>query len=226
MPAAPECSFDLDHYSEIVSAAVRLGFQPRTCGAYVDDPSGERVLVLRHDVDWALEPAERMADAEASMGIRSTYFVRVRSRLYDPASPAGRAVLRRLSDSGFEIGLHYNYEPEIAQDKDRLEQVVGRPVLGVAQHMPRRRGRDFGTGGESPAPDGAQVPGLRYDAYDPVFLSNLRYVSDSNRRWRQDCPHLLLESEPRLYLLTHPLWWSPPSGVTVDQVVETLRRGD
>lgn len=220
---AEECGFALEHYAAIVGAAVRLGMRPRTCSAWVEDPAPGRALVLRHDVDWALEPAERMAEAEQALEVRSTYFVRVRSRLYDPDTPAGRAVVRRLADSGFEIGLHYNFEPEIAEDKERLEQIVGRPVVGAAQHMPRRRGRDFGSESD---PDRAQAAGLHYDAYDPIFLSNLRYISDSNQRWRQDCPHLLLPTEPRLYLLTHPLWWSPPPGITVEGVVETLRRGD
>ena len=224
--AEPACDFTLHHYAEILRSAIRSGFEVHTCLAYVDAPLTERVLVLRHDVDWALEPAGRMAELEWQLGVRATYFVRVRSQLYDPRSPSNKSILRHMSERGFEIGLHYDAEADIATDRVVLERIIGRQVCGVAQHMPRRRGKVLGTNDGVTSAGPTDAPGVRYDAYGPPLIETLRYVSDSNQRWRHDCPHLMIGSETKLYLLVHPVWWSPLEGVTVEQIIEELRSGN
>ena len=46
----------------------------------------EYPCILRHDIDYSLEKAVRFAQMEASMGVRSTYFVMITSQFYNVLS--------------------------------------------------------------------------------------------------------------------------------------------
>lgn len=62
-------------------------------------PGGERVLILRHDVDQHPASALAMAAIERELGLRSTWYLRWRAA--DPG------VVEALLATGGEIGLHY-----------------------------------------------------------------------------------------------------------------------
>lgn len=109
-------------------------------------PAWEAALGRRHHWhfrDWM--------DFERSLGVRSAfYFLTVRGSLmqyalgqpdafYDVGAAPFRAVLRELADEGFEIGLHASYlaytRPEkLSAEKRRLEDLLGRPVVGNRHH--------------------------------------------------------------------------------------------
>jgi hypothetical protein len=63
---------------------------------------------------------------------------------YDPASGLVREAIRRLEDLGFEIGFHPGYETlgnpaRLAEEKARLDAVLGRIAYGGRQHYLRFR---------------------------------------------------------------------------------------
>ena len=71
-------------------------------------------ILLRHDVDVAIEPAFKVAEIEKQVGITSTFFILTTGMMYNPAAPTNRKMLREMSDMGFEIGLHF--DPSIYGD--------------------------------------------------------------------------------------------------------------
>ncbi len=99
----------------------------------------------------------RIMELEGKLGVRSTLFFldeRGKIRLtrprtfvlyggrYDPASPAVRDAIRGLDAGGWEIALHGSYdsyldERLLAQEKAKLEGVLGHAVQGVRQHYLR-----------------------------------------------------------------------------------------
>jgi hypothetical protein len=182
---APEremsCSFDLDHYRELIEAARAGGYR----FAFFDrEPEAGEVL-LRHDVDLSLDAALRMAELEAEAGSSATYFLMTRSEFYNLDSPSGEAAITRLRELGHRVGLHAVW-PHVDRD-DRFD-----PVL--AWH--------------NPDPEYMRKPLDRLVNVMTAPWADV-YRSDSNQHWRQGCPHdeLRASAFERLQLLTHPEIW-------------------
>ena len=90
-----------DEYRRLLASARAHGYRLWALEDWVRDGpgEGERELVLRHDVDQHPRSALSMAAIELDAGVRSTWYFRWRT--------AHPAVLRRLREQGFGVGLHY-----------------------------------------------------------------------------------------------------------------------
>ncbi|HZB24092.1 MAG TPA: hypothetical protein VE444_09645 [Gaiellaceae bacterium] len=177
------CSFDLEHYAQLLEAARRGGY---SFGAFEGAPRFGNVY-LRHDVDLSLDAAVTMAELEAELDVRATYFLMTRSVFYNLASAEGERALARLRDLGHSVG-HHAVHPHVDLD-ERFDGVV-------AWH--------------NPDPDFMREPldgAVNVMAF-PWFAAE-RYRSDSNQHWRSGCPHEELErgAFPWLQLLVHPEIW-------------------
>lgn len=180
----PECPFDLDHYRKLLEAAREGGYR---FALFDGDPSpGD--LLLRHDVDLEPEAALVMAELEATLGVRATYFLMTGSVFYNLETPRGSEILARLRELGHAVGLHAAW-PERRLD-ERFDPLI-------SWHNP-----DPGTM-HDPLPEGVNVMEHR-------FFAN--YRSDSNQVWRHGCPHEELRSGAFdwLQLLIHPEIWVYP----------------
>src|SRR5205823_7026515 len=109
-----------------------------------------RSVYLRHDIDLHLPGVERMAEVEAVLGARSTYFVLL-TQHYNPLYPENLAILRQIRDLGHEIGLHYDLttypqddagaREHLAWEARLLSSIVDAPVRCITMHQPYE-GRD------------------------------------------------------------------------------------
>jgi hypothetical protein len=191
------CSFDLDHYRELLEAARAGGYRFACFG---DGPErGE--LIVRHDVDLSLAAAVEMAEVEAALGVQTTYLLMTESVFYNLASKEGIAAIARLRGLGHAIGLHAVY-PNVALD-ERFDAVV-------SWHNPE------------PAFMSAPIPGA-VNAYAEPYFEPPAYRSDSNQRWRSGCPHEELRAGafPWLQILVHPEIWVYP-GSTMGQTMRSM----
>jgi hypothetical protein len=180
------CRFELPHYAELLRAAEEGGYS----FAFFDRKPQPGALLLRHDVDLALDPALEMAELEADLGIGATYFLMTRSEFYNLDAASGEAALERLRSLGHRIGLHAVY-PDANLD-GRFDSVV-------AWHTPEPEYMTLPI-------DGA------VNVMQPGFFDSEHYRSDSNRHWRHGCPHEQIgrgEFE-WLQLLVHPELWVYP----------------
>jgi hypothetical protein len=177
------CSFELDHYRELLDAAKRGDYRFR----FFDDQPEPGDLFLRHDVDLMLDAAVELAELEAELDVRATYFLMTESVFYNLASPEGRDALERLRELGHRVGLHAVW-PRAELD-ERFDSVV-------AWHNPEPEyvNRPL---------DGA------VNVMSAPWFSPETYRSDSNQRWRSGCPHeeLAAGGFEWLQLLTHPEIW-------------------
>ena len=178
------CSFDLEHYSELLAAARTGGYQ----FAFFDREPAPGDLLLRHDVDLSLDAALTLAGLEAEAGAQATYFLMTESVFYNLASPEGENALGRLRELGHRIGLHAVYpRPEL---DDRFDPVV-------AWH--------------NPDPEFMREPlDGTVNVMQPGYFDPDHYRSDSNQHWRSGCPHKELAGGgfEWLQLLTHPEIWA------------------
>ncbi len=112
------CTFDLEHYREILEAARAGGYRFARFGEGPEPGD----LFLRHDIDLSLEAALAMAELEAELGVQATYLLMTESVFYNLASSEGAVAIARLRQLGHAVGLHAVY-PNVTLD-DRFDPVV------------------------------------------------------------------------------------------------------
>jgi hypothetical protein len=191
------CRFSLEHYRELLEAARDGGY--RWSGFGREPQPGD--LLLRHDVDLSLEAALRMAEIEAELDARATYFLMTQSVFYNLGSSEGRRALNRLRELGHGVGLHAVW-PNLEFD-DRFDPIV-------AWH--------------NPDPDYMTEPvNGAVNVMQPPFFDPDHYRSDSNQRWRHGCPHEDLRAGrfEWLQLLVHPEIWVY-EGETMSETMESM----
>jgi hypothetical protein len=165
-------------------------------------PPDRPALILRHDLDGPLRGAQAIAEIEAEAGVTATFFVQTAGDAYNLLSPGSRALLRRLTELGHEIGLHYESsryvddDSQVARDLQLLEDLARQPVRSAAQHIPID---------SAPFPIGRHVEN---DAYAARFTrAPMTYISDSLMAWRDATPHDLFDARASFQLLVHPETW-------------------
>lgn len=199
--------FTYDWYLCLLALLNKKGYA--VC-SYDDWAEYERCAILRHDVDNSLEAAERFAELENVIGIKSTYFVLVTSDLYNIFSEKNRGLLRKIILHGHSVGLHFDETvyPECRGKADKiislikteagmLETVTELPVTSVSMHRPSREILEMDMA----------VPGM-VNSYSDVFFHEFKYLSDSRRRWRESVVDIVNSGmHAKLYILTHAFWY-------------------
>jgi len=177
------CSFNLEHYAEILEAGKTGGYH----FAFFGDGPERGDIYLRHDVDLSLDAALRMAELEARHGVQTTYLLMTESVFYNLASSEGADTIARLRELGHAVGLHAVH-PNADLDT-RFDRVV-------SWHNPRAEYMS------------RTIPGAT-NVYAEPFFDPPTYRSDSNQHWRSGCPHEELRGGgfPWLQILVHPEIW-------------------
>lgn len=191
------CTFELDHYRELLEAAKTGGYRFARFG---DGPEpGD--LFLRHDIDLSLDAAVVMAELEAELEVHATYLLMTESVFYNLASSEGVEASSRLRDLGHTVGLHAVY-PNVALD-ERFTPVV-------SWHNPE------------PGYMSDEIPNA-INPYGRRYFWPETYRSDSNQFWRGGCPHeeLRAGSFRWLQILVHPEIWVYP-GSTMGQTMRAM----
>jgi hypothetical protein len=200
-------TFSPTGYETLIKALLDRGYRIK---GFADADPTARDLILRHDVDFSLDAARMMAEQEMELGVRSTYFVLLRTEFYNLLSQAGQAALMRIAACGHTIGLHFDaalypqggIEEATAKECGVLEQASNQPVTVVSFHRP--------TADRIGAAD--RLAG-RINAYGPRFVKAMGYCSDSRGNWHHGPPleHPAFLAGKALQLLTHPIWWQAPA---------------
>ena len=191
------CSFNLEHYAEILETGKAGGYRFARFG---NGPErGE--IYLRHDVDLSLDAALRMAELEAEHGVATTYLLMTESVFYNLASSEGADAITHLRALGHAVGLHAVY-PNVELD-DRFDAVV-------SWHNP------------DPESMSKAIPGA-LNVYAEPYFDRPSYRSDSNQHWRSGCPHEELRGGgfPWLQILVHPEIWVY-EGATMGLTMRTM----
>lgn len=207
----------MEHYREILVNALEQGYQFR--GFHQSEFNG-RTIYLRHDLDISIEEAMPMANLEAELGIRATYFFLVNSPVYNPISAESLHLLHSIQNKGHWLGLHI--DPTMFSSVEEIEEKISRwlsffqefvPLVPVISfHRPDQfmLGQDFS----------------RFiNVYSSRFFKGIKYLSDSRGVWREGCPCQRLKEGvfPVLQLLIHPIWWGV--GETQGQKLHSLLEG-
>jgi hypothetical protein len=209
--------FSLGHYGETIQAFLDQGYTPVN---FADLQADKRHLVLRHDIDFDLQAAAKMAEFEAEQDIRATYFVLVRTEFYNVFSKSAEAALGRIAASGHNIGLHFDAALYPGDEAELIRAAQNEcQILSQAVH------RDVGVlSFHRPHPDllGSTIEfdGI-LNVYNKRFFEDIGYCSDSKGAWHHGLPlnHEAVAAGRALQLLTHPIWWVDRDGADAQDTV-------
>jgi len=177
-----------------------------------ENPEGS-YLILRHDVDFSPEAACRMAEFEARLDIKASYFILLSSPYYNLLSEEYIDFPRRLTEMGHEIGLHYDVNTmekasrDVAlidvlhREIDVLSHLAEMDVTSIAMHNPSLSGFD-------------PFRETRFtNVYADAYTKDIAYFSDSCGAWRDEFAERFEENRipMQLQLLIHPIFWSASS---------------
>jgi hypothetical protein len=208
--------YNLREYILLVGALVARGY---SITSLVGIAPQRPCLFLRHDIDMCLGRAVAMAEAEAATAFKATYYVLVRSEMYNVSSRACRNALQRISALGHDIGLHFDsaglpvdlasWNVEAAADCKVLECAIGRPVTSISFHRPTEAMQGLA----------ADINGKPH-VYQPRYFKEIGYCSDSAGGFRYHHPldHPSTLAGRSLQLLTHPIWWVDELGTPLDKL--------
>lgn len=171
-------------------------------------------VVIRHDVDFSMHAALKMAQIESDEEVRASYHVLLHSPMYNFFEDVIFKKVLEISKLGHEIGLHFDTHFYGIQDefeltrwlnweKKILEELLNQKLLSFSFHITDEITSQF---------KGAQYANMK-NAYSKAFLNGYKYCSDSNGIWRFDRLEELINNPniDRLYLLLHPeLWQDSP----------------
>ena len=207
------CDFSYRHYREMLKKAMKT----HSFYTFKDFPKvpDKRYILLRHDVDVQPEKALQMAVIENAIGVTSTYFFRI----HGPYSLIQEeALIKRIGRLGHEVGFHYEpmfylihkLAPDTVLEEIKLfEKKLNIEIKSVAAHL------------SSMAPSSVNLSGTEYlDVYSAPFFKEIKYISDSNKVWREGCMCKWIGLQQKLQILVHPHWWN---GMTLEEYVNRYR---
>lgn len=172
----------------------------------------DRIVILRHDIDYSLDKAVALAEVERGLGVSSTYFVLLTSDFYNLLSKDNLSKISKIDKLGHNIGLHFdevNYSEEyykdhggiknvILEEVNLLKKIIGIEVDSVSMHRPSKKTL------ESNIDLGPII-----NSYGQQFFRDFKYVSDSRRRWREDVEAIVNSGKyNKLHILTHAFWYN------------------
>ncbi len=169
-------------------------------------------VLWRHDVDYSMHRAIRMARIEAENDVRATYFFLLHSELYNLFELEVFQRAREILSLGHWLGLHFDagfyggfdseeqLEVKLVHEAQLFEQVFEHRVRAFSLHN---------TDVSNSARFDADLIGGILNATGRGIRDRYAYVSDSNGYWRFQRLRDVLQSavHPRLHVLTHPEWW-------------------
>lgn len=210
--------FTLKDYAALIECIRRNGY---AISDYAEYKKYDKVVIIKHDVDTSLKKAAEFAEFERSLGISTTYNVLLCSDFYNPYSKRNIEYLKRISEAGHDIGLHFDemrYEDNILENIDRelemLENYVGMRIKSMSMHRPSQQTLEanYLIGG-----------GRIVNSYSKEFFKEFKYISDSRMNWRED-PFETVEcgKYDNIHLLTHPIWYTENEESNISEILDSF----
>lgn len=163
----------------------------------------ESTVLLRHDVDFSVDYAHKIAEKEMDLGVNSTYFFMLTSNLYNPLSSKNQTLIRSIQEMGHKISLHFdptvypNLDPFLIE-KTVFEQTFHCDLDVVSIHRP----------GIFLDNNNIDLFGIS-QTYQDRYFRGMVYISDSGGRdpFSPLMEYLAGDRKLGLQLLLHPVWW-------------------
>lgn len=162
----------------------------------------KNTLYLRHDVDFSVDYAFKIAKLEKKLGIKSTYFFLLTSNMYNPLSYVNQEAINEIADMGHKISIHFDPTAHNSLDSFVYEKAIFEDIFKVeidivSIHRPGRFLED----------NNIKIFNTAHTYQDKFFKDSV-YISDSQMKDPSDKIESYLSNPNKpLHLLLHPIWW-------------------
>lgn len=202
-------------YRQIILQIKSYGTQI-VLGRNTNEP--ERFIIMRHDVEFSPERAYKLSLIETSEGFCSNYFFQITNNTYNIFSARNLEYIRRMSDNGHEIGLHFqtnglkkecDIRKKILDEVEVMEKMLKLEVHTFSIHRPT---------------SDILAMNIKFDnvinAYQNEFFSfarsekdlehvDVKYISDARHQWNYGVPcKKIFTQYKKIQILTHPYSWT------------------
>ncbi len=228
-------------YRTLLRQALAEGYEVVALKQWLADDRGDRVLIVRHDVDQCPSSALRMLEVERELGVRSTWYFRWRT--------ARLRVVRAVLEAGGGVGLHYETLSRIViGERAAGRQSAPEELIEQARRALRREliafSVLFGPSRSACAHGDTRVPGvnnavllrdcelheygIEFDANASMRSHDLAvWLTDRSRAegsWRDglDAEAIIESHASPVLLLTHPNNWISGPGLWLDRLASKL----
>lgn len=164
-------------------------------------------------MDYSLKKALEFAEFEASLGVRSTYYILVNGFYFNPTCYENMEKIRMINDLGHNVGLHFDLKPYkdldvetqalcIAAHRAFLEYTVRDEIKYITFHKTHET-----------SPSYELITELsNHELFYPNMNNGYKYITDDNCQWSED-PIEAIRNYPNIHLSTHPIWWGEKDDV-------------
>lgn len=169
---------------------------------------GSNCIILRHDVDFDVMSAYKLAKIEYEVGVKSTYLFLTTGYTYNILAEPNRSLIREISKMGMEVGLHFDPSIYKTGDLQKLKKyvdmeaemisfVAGQKVRSISLHNPSIHN-------QYPLFSGY------VNSYDTKIFGDDKYISDScmDFRGKDIYSFVTLASYKPIQILLHPMHFS------------------
>jgi hypothetical protein len=188
----------------------------------------KQLVFLRHDIDFSLELALEMAEIEAKLGIHSTYFVQLKSPLYNAISKIGLEILKQISSYGHDVSPHLElssfdqFPTQFLTQLEFYKQLVANCNTNIISfHRFGKRVKEYVD---------FKLPSNIEHTYQRKYFTDIDYLSDSGGDWERLVRGVAkgIVKYHSFQLVIHPMWWlvsgSSPIETLDNFVIATRKR--
>lgn len=201
--------YSRENYRSLLELALQQGYK---FISFLDKQNAsDRYIYLRHDVDYSLSMALELAKINHSVGVQGTFFILLRSQIYNLLSHWALCRVREIHALGQHLAFHYALPPAIPASDEEFASLILADFDIAQRHLPEiepvfawhnttpeviNRGLEL------------EVPGL-VNAYSAQFFKDIPYYSDTYMRYSvAEFEKIITQKDhPALHLLFHPLHW-------------------
>jgi hypothetical protein len=184
--------------------------------------SGLNSFLLRFDVDFDLKKSLILAKINQEYSIKSTFFVLTSSDFYNVLTNVNRKILKEISNTGAEIGLHFDPTAYEFQDDSELKKrvdeeaiilgkIIGKDIKSISLHNPSIYNR-------YPLFDNY------VNAYAPKLFSDKNYIADSRMDFRGKNLFEFIEQvrNSTIQIVLHPFHYNEKEMTYFEIVIEHI----
>lgn len=197
--------FTLENYSKVLKLALQhYTFQ------FFTESKINRSILLRHDIEFSLPIALKMAEIEAEMGIRATYFVQLHSEFYNTLEKESILVFKRILELGHDIGIHFDSHFWNIETEPQLEDCLAIDTNSLGLYIGTKpKVFSFHNNNSFTLSCRKDIYQGLLNVYSDYFRNNYGYNADSLGYWRFERleDRLKEAKEVNLQILIHDGMW-------------------
>ena len=215
----PYTPFSYDEYRHILQQL--LDNLPILDYAEINNETGS-FCIIRHDVEFSLERALKLAIIEHEMDVKASYFIQLNNSTYNAISHESLNIIRKISELGHKIGIHFSpsssnvdlVKQEFYFFRDLFENRLNKTIDRFSFHRPNLNPQLLQNNIKIDGVINAYSD-LYFEYFDGNVPKNpvIKYISDSNHQWKYGHPLDVIESDcKKVHILIHPFSWSRIGG--------------